>query len=792
MKRRVNIKAKKKDSNWFDSECRVNRRNVRKALRKFRRTLHSDDRFNYTKMRREYKHLLSRKKQAYNKNIIDELVQAVDNQKEFWDKMHNVVSRRKHVKNNIDIHQWFEHFSKLLDKDHSNGREDGRNIDIDEDDNEHSNLNFNRPISKEEVLLAIRKLKNGKSAGPDGLIGEVLKNACDYITPFFVPFLNKLFDCGIFPDNWTESIVVALYKKGNVNDPGNYRGISICDVSSKIYSTIINKRIQEWVKENNVTGEYQAGFKQGYATVDHIFTLMACIQKQFVLNRKLYVAFIDFQKAFDSINRNILWSVLVKHGIKGKLYNCIQSMYNIVKAKVRSGVKLSECINCTAGVKQGDVCSPVLFSLFINELALEVINNGRHGVSFLLDNFELFILLLADDIVLISETVVGLQTQLNSLNRASISLGLKVNMDKSNIIVFRKGGYLAARESWVFNGMIMPVVNMYKYLGIYLSTKLSFTAACKDLGSRAKNAFLYVNQRLSKLGNNSVNLMLNIFDAQIQPIAQYGSEIWGLNAAAVQTEKIHLFALKKILGVSRRTPNDLVYGELNRYPITINSAVNTIRYWLKVLQMSRERLPRKAYGMIYNLDERGKITWATDVRLCLFKHGFGYVWLNQGVGNVKGFLKVFKERLIDCRWQDWRGHIEESERFKTYRLFGNLAHSLGSYLNMDISKHFKYLMTKFRFGVSDLLVHRANYRYRIFNANVTCPLCFEEDETELHFLLSCPFYDNIRKDLIAAKYTRSPNAFRLILLLSSNNESTIAKLCLYLYKAFKAREIATT
>ena len=113
-------------------------------------------------------------------------------------------------------------------------------------------------------------------------------------------------------------------------------------------------------------------------------------------------------------------------------------------------------------MKQGDVCSPVLFSLFINELALEVIQNDRHGASFINDYFELFILLLADDVALLLETVIGLQTQLNSLQRASSSLQLKVNMSKSNIVVFRKGGYLGARERWTYDSVVLPVVNVYK------------------------------------------------------------------------------------------------------------------------------------------------------------------------------------------------------------------------------------------------------------------------------------------------------------------------------------------
>ena len=113
-----------------------------------------------------------------------------------------------------------------------------------------------------------------------------------------------------------------------------------------------------------------------------MFTLLAAIHKQFSFNRKLYVAFIDVEKAFDSISRKLLRPILVKNGVTGKLYRCVRSMYRTVKARVRCGAHFTECINCTRGVKQGDVCSPVLFSLFINEFALEIINNGKHWVTF--------------------------------------------------------------------------------------------------------------------------------------------------------------------------------------------------------------------------------------------------------------------------------------------------------------------------------------------------------------------------------------------------------------------------
>ena len=204
-------------------------------------------------------------------------------------------------------------------------------------------------------------------------------------------------------------------------------------------------------------------------------------------------------------------------------------------------------------------------------------------------------------------------------------------MDKSNSVVLRKDGYLGVRERWMHDGHVMPVVNVCKYLGIYFSTRLSFVAACKDLASRAKRALLCIMQRLHAFNNRSMELYMKLFDAQVQPIVQYGAEVWGIDKAAQHCEKGHLFALQTFLGVEMRTPNDFVYGEMNRCPITINYVVSCIRYWLKLTQMDVGRLPTKAYLMLYNLDARGKTSGASHVRVCLFQYGFGYVWLNQRV-----------------------------------------------------------------------------------------------------------------------------------------------------------------
>jgi hypothetical protein len=147
--------------------------------------------------------------------------------------------------------------------------------------------------------------------------------------------------------------------------------------------------------------------------------------------------------------------------------------------------------------------------------------------------------------------------------------------------------------------------------------------------------------------------------------------------------------------------------------------------------------------------------------------------------------------MIDCRWQNWEAHVRESERFATYYGFNGFAHETKLYLQLDLSRHMKNILVKFRFGVSELFVH--HYRYRnALNVSMLCPLCRDANENEVHFVLCCPFLANLRQNLIPAKFYRNPNLNRLNLLLASNQEETVRNLAWFLYKAFKLRRTAVS
>ena len=133
-----------------------------------------------------------------------------------------------------------------------------------------------------------------------------------------------------------------------------------------------------------------------------------------------------------------------------------------------------------------------------------------------------------------------------------------------------------------------------------------------------------------------------------------------------------MLACKRFLVVPIRTPNKLVYGDLGRYPLLINSQINSIRYWFRILSMDEDRLPRKFYNLLVELDSKGKDCWVTNIRSLLNKTGFHFVWAQQGVGDVKLFLCELQQRLVDIFIQEWSGYIMESERYNDYRMFKSI------------------------------------------------------------------------------------------------------------------------
>ena len=236
---------------------------------------------------------------------------------------------------------------------------------------------------------AVFSQNNNKTPGIDNIRSEIIKASYDVISPFLFKLYNHIFQTGGYPRSWGESIISPIFKKSDMNDAQNYRGITLINIHvlAKIYSQLLLNRLTKWTSENDIITDNQFGFQKGKSTTDCVFLLHAITSKVLNNGEKLYCAFIDNEKCFDKIDRSYLWQKLLKENISSKLVKAIKSMYTTVKLCVKYSNTFSQCFDSYVGLKQGDPSSPLLFMLFVNDM-LQHINSNLDGI-FTLDDFKL-------------------------------------------------------------------------------------------------------------------------------------------------------------------------------------------------------------------------------------------------------------------------------------------------------------------------------------------------------------------------------------------------------------------
>ena len=302
------------------------------------------------------------------------------------------------------------------------------------------------------------------------------------------------------------------------------------------------------------------------------------------------MCFVDLKKAFDSVNRLKLMVKLKESGIGNLAYNVIKNMYTQSKAKlsVKIGNELSEPFKSKVGLYQGEILSPLLFNLYINDLT-QIIYNKNEPAE--LDNCPINCLMYADDIVLISKSQEGLQRSLNSLNEYCNEWDLTVNTDKTKVVVFNKRGVLN-KCPVTYQGKPLKVEQEFKYLGILLSANGNMVKAKTDLSKRGQKA-LFKMKSMLKNTSISYNTSMHLFDHIIKPILTYGSDVWGhtyLNNGDIEYDRMknddiescHLRYCRSVHAVSKKAPNIGIYGETGRCPLAIDAVLNSVKYWCRL------------------------------------------------------------------------------------------------------------------------------------------------------------------------------------------------------------------
>ena len=620
---------------------------------------------------------------------------------------------------------------------------------------------LNSEISFLEVQQAILKAKADKAPGWDAIPAKVLKNdACIiYLTSLF----QSCFKNGIVPSQWLNSIIQPIPKHGE--DPTNplsgYRGIALTSAIYKTYCDILNIRLTQWAEDNGKLCEEQNGFRIARNCIDHIFVLSTILENRLKKKKETFACFVDARKAFDRVDRDLLWFRLISMGISGTFLTALRSLYKGVKACVRINGKMTEWFNVDLGVKQVCVLSPCLFSLFFDSLSDEIKALGK-GVPF--DNEKLSILLYADDVVLLAESESDLQIMLDVLSNWCKKWRLDINDTKTQVIHFRNPSKQRSVFQFYCGDQELKTVSQYKYLGLVFNEFHDMSRTAKSVAASASRALGLIISKFYANGGMLYKVFTKVYASLVAPIIDYGAAIWGLKEYscinAVQNRACRVF-----LGLGRYAPNAGVHGEMGWVLPFHRQWMSISRFRCRLSQMNEDRLPRKIFKWAHK--QNLKNTW--PLKVALEYETLGLHRLND-INLVVDFSEIGQElyeKLLNECIAKWHAILdrENNNKLRTYRLFKREFLS-EPYLEMPITGKERKALAQIRCGVAPLRIETGRWEktnnHRIPKEERVCLSCckqgFVEIESEEHFLLRCrhPALKSHRENLLSKACTILP------------------------------------
>lgn len=790
---------KHKHKKWYDCDLVQKRRiliSKGELLSKFPRD--PIVKGSYYKCYREYNKLRKYKQRNFKQKILQSLdTLREDNPKSYW----NLIKELKDDKSDgpehcIDSNTWFTYFQALnLNSDKYKDRLFEINKKVEDLEKSSTFCELDYKITIKEVHDVIRKLKNNKAVGIDGIPSELFKSGSSVLAPVLCKLFNLILCSGYYPRKWSLSYLCPIFKSGNPNKPENYRGIAINSCIGKIFNSILNKRFDSYLEKNNIIHPHQIGFSKKCRTSDHIFVLKTILDKY--INKKggkVYACFVDFKKAFDRVVHSGIKYKLLKNHISGKFYNILKDMYRKNEMCVKIGNILTPSFMSLVGVRQGDVLSPSLFKLFINDLPL-YLASCQDPVD--INNHRVDCLMYADDIVLLSNSKEGLQTRLDKLHCYCTDWCLDVNLSKTKILIFNKPGKFL-KEILRFNNENVECVNTCKYLGVIFSSSGLFHHGKEELYRKSLKANFKLRKSMLSC-NPSIKTSIHLYDHTIKPILMYCSEILGMfktNSAACKKKSDYLFELiyindyldkshfrylKYILGVNKKATNLAVLSEVARFPLYFSIILSMIKY--------AHRLEKMGDGLLYDayvcnklLDNESINCWYSSVR---------YILETLKINNLNISLSKLIQ-LVKCKlcesfklfWKNKRTEILSQGNSKLENYF-NLKKDFTHEPYLSVKDfHVRKAICKMRISAHDLRIEKDRYsKTYIERSQRLCRFCLSNAsnavEDEEHFIVSCPLYNKQRRlffdkiDIFCKNFKNLPKESKFFWLFTNEHLPTL-------------------
>lgn len=393
-------------------------------------------------------------------------------------------------------------------------------------------------ITAEAVQNKLLRLDVNKACGPDNIPPRVLKEANRELSIPLAVLFNKSLKDGIVPKEWKEAEVVAIFKKGQKSDPGNYRPVSLTCIICKILESFIRDAIVSYMTEIELFSKCQHGFRPGRSCMTQLLEVMEDFTKMWDNKDSFDIVYLDFRKAFDTVPHKRLLTKLELYGITGNVSQWIENFLLGRLQVVKVGDSCSEQAEVLSGIPQGSVLGPVLFTIFINDLPDLVKSTCK---------------IFADDTKLynLTKNSLILQEDLDRLMKWSCDWNLKFNVDKCKILHMGRNNpevcYTMATGSGNF---LLNKCVEERDLGVVFDQKLEFDKHINETISKSNKMLGIIKRSFTYLDKNTFLVLYKCF---VRSYLEYGNIVWHplFKRQSVVIEKVQRRATKLCKGLSK-------------------------------------------------------------------------------------------------------------------------------------------------------------------------------------------------------------------------------------------------
>lgn len=602
---------------------------------------------------------------------------------------------------------------------------------------------FSAPFTEEELTEALLKMKNS-ATGENRVSAHQLRKVQPQI---LTEFYNDIIKTQQVPTSWRRSILVAIPKGSDTTHAANTRGIALQSAHRKLYTLILLSRTQQYLQEHAPLPPLQNGFQPGKRTADNIFVLRTLHEQALHHKQPLLLAQIDIQKAFDSVDRAKLFSILYNKGIHGPLIEVLRQAYLQQTFAVRANKRYSDMIQTDAGVPQGDPLSPLLFIIYMSGIEIAAPDDPT------LDGHPIQYLALADDFTVVASSPPALQTKLHQLCTQCRAINLTVNPLKCGIFTMGTWTTLPFMRPITIDGLPIKRLTKININGYTLSSdKLrrgwDSDSQAKIQNQRAAYTFRSLYTVRHHIGITQPIQFRNLYRSLVESQYSYAIESrFDVPQPTAQlidlTQRNHL---RTITGLHPRAITNIIFRDLQILPLSLRALLLTTKF----------------YQYAHNTPPTHPVQWAIQTQRNL----------------PKGWYHTLKTQLAPLHfnidhWIDNPDLIPTLENTLWRYTHDTLLEALNSWPRMDIWKAYglrpimdsppiprhpaNYLLlplhlaracARLRTASHNIGIQRfrMNTRHRPRHAR-TCPHCPQSIETEYHALIICPHYNNLRHPL---------------------------------------------